>query len=128
MGSYGLIFLISLPALLFYRLFSSLLVNLLFGEKYIVVSQNLWIFGLMALFLSLLTLEANLALARRDYKATYILGGVIALLSLSIFLYHTDLREIIFSVIFSFSLGWVFVLGLNLRHRFIAKHSKLGRS
>src|SRR4030042_6567944 len=123
LGSYALIFFVSLPVLLFCRLFSGFLVSLLFGEKYMVVSPDLWLFGAMALLLSLLTLEANLAMARRDFRSTYILGAVVAVLASSVYLFHANIREIILSVMLSFSLGWVFVLGLNLNHRFIAKHS-----
>jgi len=118
LGSYGLIFAISLPALVIYYFFSGFLVSLLFGEKYAIISQNLWLFGAMALFLSLLTLEANLAMARRDFRSTWLLGAVAVVLASAVFLHHANLREIILSVIFSFSIGWVFVLGLNLNHRF----------
>lgn len=117
LASYGLIFLMSIPALLFYYLFSGILVNLLFGAKYAIISQSLWLFGLMAVVLSLLTLEANLALARRDFRSTYFLGAVILILISSVSLFHADLRQIILSVIFSFFLGWIFVLALNLNHR-----------
>lgn len=117
LGSYGLIFAISLPALVVYYFFSGFLVSLLFGEKYAIISQNLWLFGLMALFFSLLTLEANLALARRDFRSTWLLGAAALVLASSLYLFHANLREIIFSVIFSFSLGWIFILVLNLNHR-----------
>jgi len=117
LGSYALISFVSLPALAVYYIFSGSLVRLLFGEKYAFVSGNLWLFGLMALFLSLLFLEAKLAMARHDFRSTWFLGAAAAVLAFSIVFHHADLKEIVASVIFSFSLGWVMILGLNIRHR-----------
>ena len=117
LASYGLIFMMSFLALVFYYLFSGFLVNLLFGEKYAIISQSLWLFGLMAVFLSLLTLEANLALARRDFRSTYLLGTVILILISAVHFFHADLKQVVLSVIFSFSLGWICMLALNLSHR-----------
>lgn len=122
-GSYALIFLVSLPALFSYRIFSGFLVRLLFGEKYIAVSGNLWLFGLMALVLSLLFLEAKLAMARRDFRSTYFLGATALFLAAGVSLFHASLQEIVFSVILAFSIGWIFIFGLNFSHRFVKARS-----
>jgi O-antigen/teichoic acid export membrane protein len=116
-GSYGLIFLVSFPAVVVFYFFPVFLVGLLYGQKYLAVSGFLWLFSLAALFLSFLTLEANLALARRDRRATYILGAVVSLLAAGVFLFHADLKQIILSVSFSFLIGWLLIFFLNLRHR-----------
>lgn len=117
-GSYALIFLVSLPLLAAYRFFSGSLVGLLFGEKYIGVSQSLWLFGFASLALSLLLLEAKMAMARNDFRSTWFLSGVVAVLAAAIYFFHSDLREIVWSVIISFLLGWVSVFLLNLANRY----------
>jgi O-antigen/teichoic acid export membrane protein len=126
LGSYELIFLVSFPALLIYYFFPALLVSLLFGQKYILVSGYLWLFGLAALLLSFLTLEANLALARREKKATYILSAVVLILASGIFLFHADIKQVVLSASLSFFIGWLLILALNLKHRFSFSKTSFG--
>jgi len=121
-GSYGFIFLISIPILIAYYFWADFFVRLLFGQPYLVVSANLWLFGVMAFVLSLLTLEANLALARHDYFPSSCLLFLTALILIfSVALLHTDIRAIILAITISFFSGWVMMLLLNLRHRFKSK-------
>ncbi len=129
-GSYGFIFLISIPWFLYldffyliaYYFWADFFVRLLFGQPYLVVSANLWLFGVMAFVLSLLTLEANLALARHDYFSSSCLLFLTALILIfSVALLHTDIRAIILAITSSFFSGWVMMLLLNLRHRFKSK-------
>lgn len=117
-GSYALIFLISFPALIAYYFFPEFLVGLLFGQKYVAVSGFLWLFGLSALFLSFLNLEANLALARRDKKITYLLGAAVSILILGIYFFHSGIRQVILSVSLAFFFGWILIFLSNLKHRF----------
>lgn len=128
LGSYALIFLISFPALLIFYLFPEFLVGLLFGQKYVIVSGFLWIFGLASLFLSFLNLEANLALARRGKKTTYVLWSAVAVLAFGVYYFHADLKQIISSVSLSFFLGWLIIFFSNIKHRFVFQKDSLERN
>ncbi|MCX6739597.1 MAG: oligosaccharide flippase family protein [Candidatus Parcubacteria bacterium] len=81
----ALIFLICISGLGAYFFFPEIIINLLFGSKYLPLAGNLWAFALMAMALSLLTLEANLAYARYDFNISYIL---LVTLILEIFFVH----------------------------------------
>ncbi len=74
--AYGLIGLISLLFVAGFAVFAEPIIALLLGEKYVLISGWLWLFGLMSAALSLLMLEANLAYARHRFVVNYILAGV----------------------------------------------------
>lgn len=114
LGSYGLIIAVSLIFILVYYFFSQLLVNLFFGNKYLLQADNLWLFGIMAFLLSLLSLEANLSFAKHDFRVVYFLGGVIIAMTLGIAKYHSNLREIVLAINTAFLLGFFAILTLNL--------------
>ncbi len=109
-GVYGLVLTVSLLIAIFYFLFPVFLVNLFFGSKYLVFHDNLWIFAIMALALSLLTLEANLAYARHDFKISYILVGVVLVMILSVYFFHSTIYKVVVAVTFSFLIGYLATL------------------
>jgi len=125
LSSYALICLVSFPTLVLYYFFPQLLVGALFGAKYLAVARSLWLFGLMATGLSVLTLEGKLALARREGAVPYLLGITIFILIFSVNFFHKNLEQIVISVTVSFFWGWILILAINLRHRFrFARESK----
>jgi len=80
-----LIILIGVTGFLAYFFFPDLIINLLFGSRYLPFAGSLWAFALMAIALSLLNLEATLAYSRYDFKISYIL--LITLILEIIFVY-----------------------------------------
>lgn len=125
LGSYGIIIFISIPALLIFYFFGNFLVGTMFGNGYLLVASNLWLFGLMALSLSLLTLEAKLSLARHDFRMTVILFAVTVALFVAIHLAGSNLKSIAVSVSISFFLGWAAILALNIFHRINYKRREI---
>lgn len=115
--SYAVIVFSSLFLIFIYYFFPEFIVGLLYGEKYLPVANELALFGLMAFFLSLLTLEAKMALARQDYRSNWILVSTFILMSTGIFFYYESIRFIIISVSLSFFLGWAVLLFCNLNYR-----------
>ncbi len=117
LGSYGLIVLASGAAILFFILIPQPLITLLFGTKYVIYSNALWLFGLASFFFSIMYFEASLAVARRDYRVNYILGLATAILISGIYLWHATIPAIISVVAAVFFSGWLWLLFNNLKHR-----------
>lgn len=117
LGAYGLIVFTSSCATLIYFFFPEFTINLFFGAKYAVFKSDLWLFGIMALILSLLMLEANIAYARHDFKISYILGFSALLMTIFIYLFHSTIRQTAIGIIFAVFAGYFFALILNLLHR-----------
>lgn len=117
LGAYGLIIFTSGCATLIYFFFPEFTINLFFGAKYVVFKSDLWLFGIMALILSLLMLEANIAYARHDFKISYILGFSALLMTIFIYLFHDTIRQTAVGIIFAVFAGYFFALILNLLHR-----------
>jgi hypothetical protein len=80
----------------------------------------------MAFALSLLTLESKMALARHDFKSSFLLILTVIFLGSGITITHSGLRETIISVSLAFLLGWLMMLALNFFHRF--KYAKKSNS
>lgn len=112
--SYGLVLIISLALIAVYYLAPQVTIKMLFGEKYLSQAGNLWLFGIMAFLLSLLSLEANLSFAKNDFRVAYFLGGVVIAMTLGIAKYHSNLREIVLAINMAFLLGFFAILMLNL--------------
>lgn len=125
LGSYGIIIFISIPALLIFYFFGNFLVGTMFGSDYLPVAPSLWLFGLMAFSLSLLTLESKLALARHDFRMTTVLFTVAAVLFFAIRLAGLNLKSIAISVSVTFLLGWAVILALNIFHRINYKRREI---
>lgn len=93
--------------------YPQLLVGLFFGERYTAGVDDLYLFGIFGLFLSLLMLEANLAFARHNFTISYVLGlvaiGQIVLISL----YHETTAEIILGINASLAVGYLASLAVN---------------
>lgn len=125
LGSYSLIFLISFPSVVAFYLFPDFFVGIMFGRSYLDVASNLWLFGLMACALSLLTLESKMALARHDFKSSFLLILTVIFLGFGITIAHSGIRETIISVLLAFLVGWLMMLALNFFHRL--RHATAGK-
>jgi hypothetical protein len=108
---------IGLSLMLVYYLMPGLLMAVLFGQKYQAVAGNLWLFGLMALILSLFKFEADLAFARHDFRINYFLLLTASVMAAAIFKYHASLGEIVVSVSASLLFGYCFAILLNFSNR-----------
>ena len=117
LGAYGAIVAISAASTALYFLFPSLIIEMLFGSKYVLFSSDLWLFGIIALAISLLTLESNLAYARYDFHISYILGATATLMVSGLYLFHSSIREAALAAIVSFTIGYFGAIVLNLIHR-----------
>ena len=111
----SLIFLICLGGLLIYLLWPQLIIGLLFGSRYLAMANMLWAFALMALALSLLSLEANLAYARYDFKISYILLTTLILEIICVYFFSQNLLTIALSIAAVQFVGYVLSLLYNLK-------------
>lgn len=103
----ALIVFICTTSFLAYYFFPSAIVSLLFGHKYIALAHSLWAFALMALSLSLLNLEANLAYARYDFKISYILLATIILEIFFVYILSQNLLSIALTIAITQFLGYL---------------------
>ncbi|MCX6744432.1 MAG: oligosaccharide flippase family protein [Candidatus Parcubacteria bacterium] len=108
-----LILLICLSGLAAYLFFPGIIINLLFGPKYLMLAGSLWPFALIALALSLITLEANLAYARSDFKISYILLLTILLEIMLVSLFHQTIFYTALMVAAAFFAGYIASLIYN---------------
>jgi O-antigen/teichoic acid export membrane protein len=108
-----LIIFICLLGLAAYLFFPGLIISLLFGPKYLILAGSLWPFALIALALSLITLEANLAYARSDFKISYILLFTIFLEILLVSLFHQNIFNTALMVALAFFSGYTASLIYN---------------
>jgi O-antigen/teichoic acid export membrane protein len=116
-NSYFLMALITLGLLAIYYFIPDFVIELFFGKKYIFDTQILWQFGLMSFFLSLLTFEANLSFAVRNFRVVYFLAATLLLMIASLALYHAGLQAIVLAFSGSFFIGYLLILILNLSHK-----------
>jgi O-antigen/teichoic acid export membrane protein len=112
--AYGAIAAVSVGGSLVFAAFPGLMVGMLFGAKYLSVANDLWLFGPLTFFLSILTLEANFAYARHLYRVSWALLATALLAVLGVSLFHASIREIALVIITAFACGYVSVLCLNL--------------
>lgn len=103
---YWLILSIGLIGILLCFMAPEYIIILLFGLKYNIFSSLLWIFALMALILSLLSLEVNISYARHNFKISYVLAFTLLLMTYGIYFFHSNIKNIIWSVNFAFLLGY----------------------
>ena len=89
------------------------LIGALFGQKYQAVSGSLWLFGVLALLLSLLRFEADLAFARHDFRINYLLLFTAIVMIFSIYWFHNTLSNIAVSVSVSLLFGYIIAIVLN---------------
>ena len=111
--AYGLIFLVGILGILLYFLFPKIIITLLFGSKYAIFVNTLWLFALMALILSLLALEANFSYAKHDFRISYVLAMTAFLMIFGIYFFHHNIQEMILAINTSFLLGYLVALSMN---------------
>jgi len=111
----SLIVLVSGCAIALFALFPRLILRILFGARYEEFAGSLWIFGVIALVLSLLLLEAYVAFARRDARILLLLALTTLLFAVSLVAFGGSIQDIAASIAGSLTLGYVFALTLNLR-------------
>jgi len=110
----GLIIAICLIGLIVYLLFPQFLISLLLGSQYLPVAGSLWIFALMALALSLLTLEANLAYSRYDFRISYILLLTLIVEIILVYLFHASIFQIALMITLAQFFGYFASLFFNI--------------
>jgi O-antigen/teichoic acid export membrane protein len=120
--SYGLTIFIGFSIIIIYYIFPNFIISLFFGKKYIYDTRTLWLFGLMSFLLTLLTFEANLSFAKRDFRVIYFLGAALAIMVAGIAKYHANLSEIVLVFSGAFLAGYIFILILNLYFKSISPH------
>lgn len=116
LNSYGIMVLVGISAMLFYYFAPNFTIKMFFGEKYVYDTSVLWLFGLMSFLLSLLTLEANLSFAKRDFRVVYFLAATVVLMVVGVSIYHTNLKEIVLTFTVSFLFGYIFITIFNIFH------------
>jgi O-antigen/teichoic acid export membrane protein len=111
--AYGAIALASACGSIVFAAFPDLMVRMLFGAKYLSVAGDLWLFGPLTFFLSVLTLEANFAYARHTYWVSFLLFAAVALATVGVALFHGSIHAIALVITASFACGYISVLWLN---------------
>ena len=111
---YWLILLIGIIGILFSLIIPKDIIILFFGVKYYILADLLWIFALMALILSLLSLEVNISYAKHDFKISYVLAFTLLLMTGGIYFFHNNIESIIWSVNIAFLLGYISSLIMNI--------------
>jgi len=114
LNSYFLMALIAFGLIAIYYFIPNLVVSLFFGSKYIFDTQTLWLFGLMSYLLSILTLEANLSFAKRNFRVVYFLAAIVLMMILGLAKFHSSLQEIVLAFSASFLIGYIAIIILNL--------------
>jgi len=109
----GLIVFICSVGLIVYLAMPEIIISILFGSRYLPWAGSLWIFALMSLSLSLLSLEANLAYSRYDFKITYILLLTIILEIILVYLFHQTIFIIALAVFSAQIFGYFLSLLYN---------------
>lgn len=113
LAAYLLIAAVSLVAIGTCYLFPGLLIVRVFGAKYAPYAHLLWLFGLNAFALSILTLEANLTYARQDRLGVTVLATVAACMALGVWFSEKDLKHIAVTILSVLVVGHVTVVALN---------------
>ncbi len=115
--AYAGIFLISAGSTALFALFPKLLMGMLFGPQYLSVAPNLWLFGPLVFFLSVLTMEANFSYARHDYAVCLFLFLALGLTAAGIATFHATIGEVALATTASLALGWLAIFLFNLSRR-----------
>ena len=110
---YGAILIVSMTAIYVYWAFPEQVISMLFGNKYLVYSADLWRFGLAGALFSLFMLEANLSYALHNFSINYIILFVTVLMGAIIYCYHDSMTSLINVINSSFAIGFIMSLVLN---------------
>jgi O-antigen/teichoic acid export membrane protein len=111
--SFFLMIAIGLSIITIFYFIPGVLIASLFGQKYQAISGNLWLFGVMALIMSLLRFETDLAFARHDFRINYLLLFTGIAMVLSIYRIHDTLSNIAVSISVSLLVGYIMAIILN---------------
>lgn len=112
-GAYLLIVGISVFVVTVYYWFGGFILQSFFGDRYVHLGGDLWLFGVMSLCFSLLQLESNFAFARDDWRILYVLLVSIGLTVLSVYLFKESIRGVALGIIAALIIGYAGVLFLN---------------
>lgn len=104
---------IGLSIITIFYLIPGVLIGFLFGQKYQAIAGSLWLFGVVALILSLLRFEIDLAFARHDFRINYLLLLTAVVMSLAIYWFHGTLSSIAAAVSISLLIGYAMTIILN---------------
>ena len=85
---------------LFYYLFPSFSIGVLFGEDYLKIVDELWIFGVAMVLFSLAYILAFYNMSLNRIKFIYLLLFFNILEAFLIFLFHDTIREVVFVMLF----------------------------
>ncbi len=99
----GLILLLGTPALIIYYYFPSQIVNLLYGEKFLVVSPYLAKIGLAMLILVLCNMFTQYFLSIKKTRFAWFIITTLILEIILFYLFHQNIGQIISDLMFSFS-------------------------
>lgn len=112
--SYGMILAISAVAVASYLFLPALVITMTVGARYVPYAASLGLIGCMNTLLSLLLLESNFALARRDWAALYYLAGGAVIFTVGIAGWPVTITSVALSGLTAFGAGWLAVLVRNL--------------
>ena len=97
--SAGLMGLLGAGALLVFGVLPGLVVRLLFGAAFVDAQNYIFLVGLIGLALSLNNLLVQFCMAAHDYWFIPLLAGAVAMLALSIVLYHAGVGSVVSDVL-----------------------------
>lgn len=111
--AYVSISIVSLCMIGLYYFFAPLILSSLFTSVYSEASSALWLFAVIAMFLSFLNLEANFAFARNDFSISYIFFAIVLAIYWTISMLHDSILGVAEALAAIFVTG--FLLTLTLR-------------
>lgn len=90
-------------AVIFYFLFPSLIIQLLFGSSYLVIQPLIGLFALAMFFLSIINIFVNYYLSIHRFDFIFLLAITSILEIILITFYHHSLQSVVYNVLFSLS-------------------------
>lgn len=99
----GLILLLGIPALIIYYFFPEQIVNLLYGDKFLVVSPYLAKIGLAMLILVLCNMFTQYFLSIKKTRFSWLIIFALALEIILFYFFHQNIGQIISNLIIAFS-------------------------
>lgn len=99
-------------ALAAYTIFPELIVTIIFGEKFLSISNLIWIAALLGTLYSVVALYAQYLISKQSWWGLVMVAGVIAQTGL-LYFYHQSFQQII-TISISVMLGLVVILGSRI--------------
>ena len=81
--------------------FPDIVIKFLFGQKYIPAIGIVGFYSIAMFPIGLITILMNYFLARGEVKFVYSLAGALSIEIIGIYLYHTNIKHILFSILIS---------------------------